>query len=286
MLKHLFVNIDLISCPDKDCANHGLDLSAGKSHYHKFGETDIGSKRYRCKACGKTFSVRTKPTARQRLPHKNKMILKMLVNRAPIRRICEMAEVSVDTVYRKIDYLHGQCLAFVGERERRLVESGFSLPKLYLASDRQEYIVNWSNTNDKRNVILKAVGTADMRTRYVFAMHVNHDPALDPNIVRREVLANGDALKRMPFRDYARVWLEADHAAASRVRNKSTNPLEDPIPMGLLPQDIERRYEEALERDEIEASDDPEPHIRLPHEPVLVGQVDQATLDYRRDEAA
>ena len=55
MLKHLFVNIDLISCPDKDCANHGLDLSAGKSHYHKFGETDIGSKRYRCKACGKTF---------------------------------------------------------------------------------------------------------------------------------------------------------------------------------------------------------------------------------------
>lgn len=40
-------------CPDADCVNSAVDVSAGSFHYHKTGATEIKSKRYRCKVCGK-----------------------------------------------------------------------------------------------------------------------------------------------------------------------------------------------------------------------------------------
>ena len=250
-------------CPDEDCINFSVDLSRGKPFYQKFGITNTGSQRYRCKACHKTFSINNRPTTRQRVAYKNKMIMKLLMNKEPLARICEVAEVSMRTVYRKIDFIHAQCLAFIADRERKFLLGGLSIPRLYLASDRQEYIVNWTNTNDKRNVILKAIGTADTRSGYVFGMHVNYDPTLDPEYVRESVSLNGDEGIDMPFREFARVWLEADHTAAERKRPKRE---EEPIPEGGLEIDIDLRYQDALERGEIEASDDPEPHIRLPHQ--------------------
>lgn len=259
---YLDLNVVVECCPDEGCCNYGVDVSEGKPFYQKFGVTDTGSRRYRCKGCSKTFSISARPTARQRVAYKNKMIMKLLMNKEPLGRICEVADVSMRTVYRKIDFIHAQCLAFIADRERKLLLGGFSIPRLYLASDQQEYIVNWTNTKDKRNVIVKAIGTADMRSGYVFGMHVNYDASLDPEFVRAAVERNGDEGLDMPFREFARIWLEVDHATAERKRPKRQ---EEPIPPGGLGLDIALRYQESLGRVEIEASDDPEPHIRLPH---------------------
>lgn len=259
--EYLEIQQIVISCPVEDCTNHGVDISRGQQFYHKSGETEAGSKRFRCKACGKNFSVNTKPTARQRVAYKNKTIMKLLMNKEPLSRTCEVAEVSMRTVYRKIDFLHAQCISFIANRERRLLLGELSIPRLYLTSDRQEYIVNWTNTSDKRNVILKTIGTADIRSRYVFGMHVNYYPDLDPTFVRSAVRNNGDEGLDMSFREFARIWLEGDHEAAER---KMPKRQEEPIPLGGLDFDIALRYKDALERIEIEASDDPEPHIQLP----------------------
>jgi hypothetical protein len=124
-------------------------------------------------------------------------------------------------------------------------------------------VVNWSNTFDKRNVVLKGLGTADLRSGYVFGMHVNYDPRLEPRVIEELVRLNGDAEEDMPLREFARVWIEADHKGMTRKRHRKIN---DPIPEGALSLDIEERYKEALERGEIEASDDPGEHIRLPVE--------------------
>ncbi len=102
-----------------------------------------------------------------------------------------------------------------------------------------------------------------MRSGYVFGMHVNYDTNLDPAFVRAAVENNGDEDLDMPFREFARIWLEVDHENAERTRPKRE---EEPIPQGGLDLDIALRYQDALERIEIEASDDPEPHIRLPHQ--------------------
>jgi hypothetical protein len=55
-------------CPNSDCEHSGIGVSKGSDYYASFGKTKSGSKRYRCKACRKTFSVGVS-TLRQKQPH-------------------------------------------------------------------------------------------------------------------------------------------------------------------------------------------------------------------------
>jgi transposase-like protein len=246
------------SCPAPECPHHGRSVGDHPEFYHRFGRSAAGARRYRCKACLRTFSVNGKPAAGQRLTHKNKAIFKELVNLTPFKRPCEVVEIAPQTLYRKIDFLHAQSLAFSAYRERQLAE--MPLRRLYIACDRQEFTINWANTRDKRNVILKAIASVDMGTGYVFGMHTNFDPALDPRAVAEEALALDDAGKSMPFRRHARLWLREDHARLAEKRNHRNEPIKE----GALLRDVAARYAEALERGDIEASDDPEPHTALP----------------------
>ena len=152
-------------------------MDVGRDHYQGYGVTHSGSQRYRCKACGKTFAV-GKSTTGHKQPHKNKTVFALLMNKSPFRRICEVADIDPKTLYGKIDFLHCQCLAFAAGRERRLL-AGMPLRRLYLATDRQDYLINWTRRDDRRNVALQAVGTADNVTGYVFGMHLNYDSELD-----------------------------------------------------------------------------------------------------------
>ena len=73
------------------------------------------------------------------------------------------------------------------------------LKRLYVGVDRQDYTVNWTNKEDKRNVLLHAVGSADNDTGYVFGLHLNFDPSLDAAQVEREVEDYGDYDLKVPF---------------------------------------------------------------------------------------
>ena len=111
----------ITSCPNKTCPNHTVDIGAGKTAYQSFGRTKSGSQRYRCKDCGTTFAVGSS-TVQQRKPHKNIDVFKMLVNKMPLKRICEVVDISMPTLYDKIDFIHRQCIAFTSSRERRLLQ--------------------------------------------------------------------------------------------------------------------------------------------------------------------
>ena len=45
-----------------------------------------------------------------------------LMNKVPFNRICELTGINMRTLYDKIDFIHRQCLAFVANREQRLME--------------------------------------------------------------------------------------------------------------------------------------------------------------------
>jgi len=75
------------------------------------------------------------------------------------------------TLYDKIDFNHKQCLAFAASREHKLFE-GMPVRQLYISVDRQDYLINRTQTEDKRNVRMSAVGSADNTTGYVFGMHL------------------------------------------------------------------------------------------------------------------
>lgn len=247
-----------LCCPNPDCQNYGQEAGAHPKAYSPHGHSTGGAMRYRCKVCNHTFSRNNRPAARQRLTHKNKAIFKELVNLTPFKRLCELVEIAPSTLYRKIDFLHAQAMAFCAHREGQLAT--MPIRRLYIASDRQEFTLNWTNTRDKRNVILKAIASVDMETGYVFGMHTNFDPEADQKEVARESSELGDNERSMPFRRHARLWLASDHARMARARDHSDEPIQE----GALLRNIAEKYAEVLERNEIEASDDPEPHTTLP----------------------
>jgi transposase-like protein len=245
------------SCPDVDCANHGIGISTGSPHYRSYGTTRSGSKRYRCNACTKTFAVGYS-TVGQKQPHKNRLIFQLLMNKTPFRRLCEIADIAHGTLYPKLDFLHHQCLAFAGHRERRLLQ-GFSIPRLYLGVDRQDYVVNWTQREDKRNVQLTAVGSADNATRYVFGMHLNFDPEVEAGVIEHETATLGDCERQMPFRRHARLWLASDYAAARQRAENAPSGAD-----GTLNGAVAARYQDTQSRSDVEVFEEPGRTTQLP----------------------
>lgn len=247
----------ITSCPNEQCENHRVDIEQ-KHHYYTHGKTRSGSQRYKCRSCGKVFSVGS-ATVHQKKPHKNLEVFRLLVNKMPFKRICDVAGISMPTLYDKIDFIHRQCMSFVANREARLIE-GMPIKRLYVAVDRQDYMVNWTQSADKRNVILHAVGSADNETGYVFGLHLNFDPTINSMQVEVDAEACGDLNVKGPYRQHARLWLSKDYDDALK-RSLKTYKRET---YGTLPEEIVSVYEEAQGREDIEAFDTQDTNKRLP----------------------
>lgn len=250
-------------CPNETCENHFVGISTGKANYSSFGKTKNGSKRYRCKACHKTFSVGSS-TLRQKQPHKNRQIFSLLMNKMPFKRICEVADIQMPSVYAKIDFLRKQCLAFSGSRERKLLD-GTPIRRLYISVDRQDYVVNWTKRKDKRNTQLSAVGSADNESGYVFGMHLNYDPSLNTIEIEKDAERISDCEKPYPFRRYARAWLECDYEKSVKKSNSKLHTSD-----GTLNGEIQATYKEALDREDIEDFECPTKETKLPGKGVQI----------------
>ena len=176
--------------------------------------------------------------------------------------MCEVANINIGTLYRKIDFIHKRCLEFAASYERKLPR--MDIPRLYLSVDRQEYMINWGNAGDKRNTVLMALGTADNKTSYVFGIHVNYDASLDVDQVEADAKRLEDTLLRPPFRRYARVWLKEDYQDAlnrSQERKSKKKRLRD---------SIEDSYAETINREDVEDPDVQTTETSLPGKGMLV----------------
>ena len=242
------------SCPNPDCQNHGADVRGHRALYLSHGRTKAGSPRWRCKACGRVFSER-KINREQTKPHKNAIIFRMLVNKGAIRGISRVADVSLQTVYDKINFIHRQCLALLAERESRI--AAMRLPRLYISTDRQDYVLNWTSRKDRKNTQLTAVASADSRSGYVFAMNVNFEPDVDLDRLEALAIVAGDFDKREPsFRRYARFWMSPDFEMAKKRDPRKVQPARSDT--GSVLEDIMAGYQE------MSAIPDPESKERTP----------------------
>jgi transposase-like protein len=252
------------SCPDESCPNHSVGVNREEGRYHRKGVTAAGSPRWICLACRRSFSVNvSKPAKNHRLPHKNSEVFGLLVNGVAMRRICKVARISQKTLYDKIRFIHRQVMVFVARRERRLLTGEVALEKLYLSVDRQDHLINWINRKDKRQTVFQAVGTADNTSSYVFAIHLNYDPALMPEIVEMEAARGGDYDLKAPFRRHARLWLLGDYAPAV-IEQARTAGIRQNGGTQSLEQAILQAYREAATRQDIEAPDLPAEYTRFP----------------------
>lgn len=246
-------NTTLQSCPDIECSNHSIPVATPKA-YQSFGKTKSGSDRYRCKICKKTFAI-GKATRYQKQPEITEQVFKLLVNKSPFRRICEVVAINPDTLYHRIDFLFEQCKTFTASIETKL--KTLPIKRLYLSVDRQDYLVNWSQRKDKRNNIFQAVATVDNESRYVFANHLNFDNTLNPIAVELDVARINDNNTYSPYRRYARLWLESDY-------QKSVDAKKDINGSIRLQDDIKHTYDKHDSRDDIENLDAITPSMQLP----------------------
>lgn len=243
----------ILSCPDSACSNHAVPVGTKKA-YRAFGTAASGSKRFQCSLCHKTFT-QPKLTKGQHKTHNNIDIFKFLVNKVPLSRIVNILGISWEVLYSRIDFIHSQCLAFAAHRENKLKD--MPIERLYLSVDRQEYEVNWTDRDDRRNIVLSAMASADNTTGYVFGIHPNFDHTLDKQAIELDAQAIMDAENPAPFKKYARLWLESDYIEASKnyKPKKITARLEG---------DIAEAYREAQQRDDVEAFDEKNNEQMLP----------------------
>ena len=74
-------------------------------------------------------------------------------------------------LYRRIEFIHMQCLRFVAEREQRMSEKTYD--RMSLCTDSQVQISNWTDRKIKKNSEFYCIGTADLRSGYVLAFNIN-----------------------------------------------------------------------------------------------------------------
>jgi transposase-like protein len=242
-------------CPAPDCPNHHVPVGTPKA-YRSYGKNSQGSKRMQCAACGKTFAI-AKPTKGQHATHKNRDIFSMLVNKVALSRIVKMTGVSWEVLYNRIDFIHDRCMAFAAHREAKLRTK--NIRRLYLAVDRQDYLVNWTERSDKRNVVLKSIACADNETGYVFCSALNFDDGVDRAAVEAEAARLGDAALPAPHRHHARFWTSADYAASVARSNAGKR-----MPAGSLQSAISNAYASAGLRDDVEVFDEKTNEEALP----------------------
>jgi hypothetical protein len=69
-----------VCCLNPECANHSVPVETPEAYY-RFGQTNAGTPRYRCRLCKKTVATGGKALKKQRITHQNKTILLALTNK-------------------------------------------------------------------------------------------------------------------------------------------------------------------------------------------------------------
>ncbi|WP_157077121.1 hypothetical protein [Curvibacter delicatus] len=230
------------SCATPLCAAFGMSVDEHPERYQKYGRTAAGEPRYRCKGCGSTLTGGS-PLRTQRRPEVNVDVLKLVVNKVPMRRICEVLDLNPATLYSKLGYLAAVASDFSAKHERRIAAGEVPLNRAYISVDRQDHVLNWGSQLDRRYTTLGAVGAAENESGYVLAMQLNFDPDCNPEDVEADAIARGDYLVPPVHRHYARLWLRRDYQDIDAPEeNEATLPADLKAPNGGMQVKLEVLY--------------------------------------------
>ncbi len=214
---------DGTACNNIGCGHFGISVRCEGKFYKRNGKSSAGNQRFKCLSCGKTFVADSakRMSHPQNKSHNNTALFRLLVNNINMNRCVEVTGLDPKTIYRKIDMFYERAVSFTASRESLLKQMNLGLMRL--ATDRQEYHVNWSNRKNKKNVVMTAIGTADKASSYVFGMDVNYEPSVSMQEVIEHEKYKRDALLKDYNRHFARLWTERDYNAGKQAFADYTN---------------------------------------------------------------
>ena len=208
------------SCPNPACRSHCRTVVAHPDRYRPYGRTKSGDKRWRCRGCGKTFSI-GRPTRRQRRSDKNGLVLRLLTNDTSLSKICEITGLSPRAVYEKIDFVYERVRAFTARREGCFEAVDWNTVGRRFATDSQSLVLNWPSKRTRALVR----GPASLHCPRELGLHCRGTHRLrsrgeDGQVEDSMSAVNDFALPRC-FRQHARVWSESEFSAYVEKRTRN-----------------------------------------------------------------
>ncbi len=218
------------SCSNSACENAEMGVFSSPESYTVKGNRGA-SRRFRCKKCRRDFSVRLKSTAGQKQPHKNRTVFAEIVSKKPIRGISEVADLSANAVYGKIDFIYEQCRAFAGERER--VAPRIKRKYVRLCVDRQDYMINWQSKKRRKNVQFSSTCTVEAGSGYVLGHHLNYDPDANQVDIDDAARINGDLTfaSRKYFHAHPQYWKTEEFNKIAEITSENVRPSVEEEPL-------------------------------------------------------
>lgn len=181
--------------------------------FYKRGKSTGYSQRYQCKICKKFTNVlpdqRNSLTYHQQRSTIMPMFAKLLLNRTPVTRTCEILGIGRGTYYDKLELLYKRCLEFLEKYEAKAFAQK-KFKEIWVNTDKMTYHLN--NVRKKgqggnrydgieepqfpTNVLV----SADLLSRYAF----RSDVAYDWDITTKEILMDTLLFKEDHLSDFAK----------------------------------------------------------------------------------
>lgn len=139
-----YLDVPTEVCANMVCPSHD---NPALLNIKKRSFTSAGVQRYHCKTCSKSFTGKQVNRSQNRTEI-DKIFFKILISQVSFRRAEFIQDLDSKSLYRRINFLHRQRMTFVAERERKLAK--LNKDRLYLCTDRQVQISNWTNRKEKR----------------------------------------------------------------------------------------------------------------------------------------
>ena len=213
---------ETVSCRNAHCENSQRPIAHYPLAYHKRGTEPGGGQYYGCKACRKTILVSDPVRLRKKHRALAADVFGRIVNKAPVRRTVAGAGLrSTRSYYSILNFIHSRCRAYSGRFDRAMMDGRLRLPRdLNIEADAQKYQLNWISRLDRRNVELSAYCCVDSTSRFLFGLHSNFDPNVDPFEVNAKAARQGDMNVPEAFREHARYWLAGDELRGGRAMSR------------------------------------------------------------------
>lgn len=209
-----------------------------KDKFYRKGKSTAGSDKYQCKKCRKITNVLPNYTGNHTYHLKKKALMtkftKLVVNRTPVRRTCEILNMNPKTYYHRLELLYKKCLEFNHKHEGKFKDLSFD--EMWINTDSMIYYLNNVRRKgkggtrhikmDKTNFPTYLVASSDMNTNYVFRADIGYDYYITLDDIDKQTISFKDDHSHGYLRKYQR--LRKDFSFA---------------PQPPTPKDSEREYE-------------------------------------------
>jgi hypothetical protein len=181
--------------------NHRVSRSLSPSPCAEPGKTPTGQQRYPCKAGRRPFST-ARPLAKQVETTETTLIFALLVNNVPFRRILQVTGISAHRLYRRIEFLAGQCRLFSARRGRRL-HKAFAGRNRVIATDVQTILVNWRHADRILSGPILHAATSERSSGFIIAVTTDYNEVVDPAEAEQRFIMAGDFMLPGAWRTHA-----------------------------------------------------------------------------------